>query len=539
MKKKTSLVALLISVMSLSGCTLIKFTHDSSSNEDSTSSNHPSSSSSHSESSSETSSSSSSSSINTENGYYKANNLSILSKDINSSYAPAIGSQKVLVIPISLNPGSETDYGTWMNSDLANLNKYYFGAKTDTPDNWNSLKTYYETASFGKLTISGMVTSLYSGSSLTMSDINEDTSMQSLFSLIAEATTWAENTYTSVNWSDYDTNDDGFIDSVHLITNYGYGSWSEPLWPHMYNTGAYSGTLSKPNVNVYSMSSLGHTDSSSGARTAIHEQGHIFGLQDYYDYSYSGVDYVGQADMQSNNVMDWNSYSKMTVGWSLPYVVTGDKASTTITINPASTSGDCIIVPVPNSWNGSAFDEYFLLELFVPVGNNTDDWNAWSQNLGVGGVRMYHVDSRLYTFGSGDYENETYNDTTVAKITGGQFIDSLPAGTSPSQIVLACNNSYEAQAYGMYVASTANHPLLSLLQAGKTDTFGSTSSSARHSLSSADLFKTGNTFGFANYSKFLNKDGTAPTKMNDGSTFPYTITFNNVSGTSAEITFTK
>ena len=538
MKKKTALVTLLIGVMSLSGCTLIKYTHDSSSNDDQSSSGHNNSSSQSSESSSETSSSSSSS-ITTQDGYYKANQLSMLSKDINSSYAPAIGAQKILVIPIELNPGTETDYSTWTTTDLSNLNKYYFGAKTDTPNNWNSLKTYYETASFGKLTISGMVTAKYTGSSLTMSDINEDTTYQNLFSLISEAVSWAESTYNTTNWSDYDTNDDGYIDSVHLITNYGYGSWSEPLWPHMYNTGASKGTLSNPTANVYSMSSLGHADSSSGARTAIHEQGHIFGLEDYYDYSYSNVDYVGQADMQSNNVMDWNSYSKMTVGWSLPYVVTGEKASTEITINPASTSGDCIVVPVPGSWNGSAFDEYFLLELFTPVGNNSDDWTEWSQSLGTGGVRMYHVDSRLYSFGSSDYENESYNGENVVKITGGQFIDSIPTDTSSSQLLLACNNSYEAQAYGMYVASTSNHPLLALLQAGKTNTFGSTSSSARHGLSSADLFKTGSTFNFANYSKFLNKNGTTPTTMDDGSTFPYTITFNSVSATSATITFTK
>ena len=47
----------------------------------------------------------------------------------------------------------------------------------------------------------------------------------------------------------------------------------------------------------------------SNTRIIIHEHGHMLGLNDYYDTSYSGRDLVGQWDMQSNNVFDWNAFS--------------------------------------------------------------------------------------------------------------------------------------------------------------------------------------------------------------------------------------
>ena len=57
--------------------------------------------------------------------------------------------------------------------------------------------------------------------------------------------------------------------------------------------------------------------------TYIHETGHFLGLNDYYSDTptYSPI---GKHDMMDANVGDHNSYSKMLLGWTKPYLVTGN-----------------------------------------------------------------------------------------------------------------------------------------------------------------------------------------------------------------------
>ena len=288
-------------------------------------------------------------------------------------------------------------------------------------------------------------------------------------------------------------------------------------------------------INVYSVSGIGYVNS---ATTAIHEQGHIFGLQDYYDYSDDGnspIDYIGGLDMQSHNVLDWNSYSKLTTGWVEPYVVTGERDVTTITISAASLNGDCIIIPADYStWNGSAFDEYFLLELFSPFGNNTDDWSQTS--LGMGGVRLYHVDGRYY----GSNIRDPYNEELL-------IVDDLEAQEINSKEDVAqflyntqgANNSSYWRDYEGGIEQLANHPLLSIVQRKGTFSFADSNPSAEHTLTAMDLFKPGHVFNFDSYSQFLNKDCTPAETMDNGEVFPYEVTFSNHTKEHITVTITK
>lgn len=459
-------------------------------------------------------------------GAYLPEELTYLSKDIQTNYAPAMGEQKMLVIPITLKPGSASTYSQWTPTKLENLESYYFSDSAAPV----SLKSYYNIASFNQLNITGMVSDVYEEDSnfLTMSAISADDTYEKLFQLIENAVEWVENHYPEQDWSEYDTNGDGCLDSIHLVTNYEAFEWNTPLWPHMFETGNV-GTLDNPVANVYSMSAINHVDS---AITAIHEQGHIFGLQDYYDYSGGGSsnrDYVGQADMQSHNVFDWNSFSKLSVGWTKPLVVDGSKDYVTVTIRPASLTGDCLIVPTPGTWNGSAFDEYILIELFTKVGNNVRDWAGWG-TLGTGGVRLYHVDARVY---GTDEPGGEYN----AGLNG-EIVENVK--TSPYEYhVVGANNSHDPSAY-MEVPGFEKFKLLTLIQRGGEDTFSSSLSSKRHKLGKEDLFITGSTYTFEKYKKFFLKNTSkVATTMNDGTTFPYTIHFDSVTETEAIITISK
>ena len=101
-----------------------------------------------------------------------------------------------------------------------------------------------------------------------------------------------------------------------------------------------------------------------------------------------------------------------------------------------------------------------------------------------------------------------------------------------------CNNSSYADSHE-YVKGYGDNPLLSVVQKGGINTFAKTSNSYRHDLASADLFYKGDTFTFEKYCNFLTKDGSEQTKMNLGSKFPYTITFDEVDANHAKMTITK
>ena len=324
-------------------------------------------------------------------GVKRVDELSILNQDLKNAYAPALGDVKLLVVPISFDGTTAIGYSSkikaWTDRRVEDITSYYFG-ETD------SLAAYYRTASFDKLRITGKLTEIYAKTTYSISSILADGSMETLWDMMDAALNWVHDNDETINWQEYDLNHDGCVDNIHFITDYGSDEWADNLWPHMFWTGR-KGTVERPMANVYSMSGTSHV---TDPITSIHEQGHIFGLDDYYDYSNDGtspINYIGCLDMQAWNCFDWNSYSKLSTGWVNPYVVDGSKDEAVIALRAASLNGDCLIIPADHStWNGSAFDEYFLIELFAPFGNNEADWNYYRNYLGnKPGVRMYHVDA--------------------------------------------------------------------------------------------------------------------------------------------------
>ncbi len=482
------------------------------------------------------SSSSISSSVDTNKGYFKKD-IDFGASDLNPSYPASTGFQAALVVLISFPDGAYA-FG---DETVSNLNNTYFGNRLDTAFHWNSLSSYYNTASYGKLNMSGIITSVYS-TEVTSASIKEREKSDSLKAIgdlcgvyndsisAIKNKTLLSMSGNEIDLQYFDSNKDGMIDSPTFITNVDdEEKWGGAFWPHM----AFASDSSDKdlNFNVYSSSNLHHFDFNSyngGARTAIHEQGHVFGLDDYYDYSSpdypnKSLDLVGEHDMQDYNKFDWNSYSKMLTKWVSPYVIDGTREKTTIEIGDAASTGDCILIPADYStWNGTPYDEYLLLELFSPFGNNKIDWDINLQstpNLGSGGIRMYHVDSRLYGYDS----------------KGGEWVED-PKNTVYTKFDHPCNST-DASDYGFkkLPSEAKGCHQLQVIQAGKENTFGSSVYTARHILNYSDLFKTGDEFTFSDYSDFFPKE----TTMNNGEKFNYTIEFESVSPSDAKITITK
>ncbi|MFA6728779.1 MAG: hypothetical protein WCS17_11300, partial [Prevotella sp.] len=417
--------------------------------------------------------------------------------------------------------GSASDYsGTWDTAQLQTVEDLIFDESD--PESYVS---YYSSVSQGRLTMSGEVSDVYD-SNYTVSELmSGDTGYNKVLQMFTNAVEWLDANDPTVDISnDYDKDNNGYVDNIHfMVDGSDSNQWSSNLWPHMSQAGnSPASTGEIPTVNTYSLSNLGHLVDSY---TTIHEQGHMFGLQDYYDYTQeSYFDLIGMADMQDIGMLDWNIYSKMNMGWVDPYYFDGTEDSSTITIEPSATSGDCIVLG--QNWNGNAFDEYITIELFSEVGVNSltwDDFEGYS-DLGNGGIRISHVDSRLigYSYneslGQWDYENA----------------DSV-FDSGYDAYGLRYSNSYDSSDYNGCVIDNDNYKLLQVIEADGDNQFGVTHEDYYPLLSSSDFFKTGDTFSMAEYSNFFHNS----TTLNNGDEFPYEIEFNSVNSDSAEITVTK
>jgi hypothetical protein len=214
---------------------------------------------------------------------------------------------------------------------------------------------------------------------------------------------------------------------------------------------------------------------------------------------------MGGIDMMDYNIIDHNGFSKFALGWTNPYVVTGDAD---IEISPASSTGDSVLLSA--DWNGNPFDEYILIELYTPDGlNEKDSKSAYPGNnmrgFTVPGVRMYHIDARLF-----DRRARTY-------------VDNLDV----SNAYIGASNS---ESWSFLASNQAKFKLLSLVDANKNVKYLSNPYAVA---TNKTLFSEGKTFTFQDYkTAFPLGNGL---KMNDGTTFPFSIEFSQVNSESAKI----
>ena len=320
---------------------------------------------------------------------------------------PSIGTPKVLVIPIAF---SNVQAPANM---VANLEKVFFGNSNDT--GWESLKSYYYKSSYGLLDISGTILEPYNTGKTTsyyenlyaqyLKDLesyeNYETDVYPdcvEYEIIKEVLEYYDN---QIDYSDYDYNDDGYIDSIYLVYTADYEEDSDSFWwayTNEYYTDDYE-YYDNVEADFYMFMSyefffdqLNGETIKYNAETLIHETGHLLGLDDYYDYdSSNGPDGgIGGGDMMDYNVGDHNAYSKLLMGWIDPYVVSG--ATTTINLGSFSKTGDAVFIF--KDYEESFFDEYYVIDFYTPDGLN--EFCAGDRGLfSEAGIRIYHVDATL------------------------------------------------------------------------------------------------------------------------------------------------
>lgn len=457
------------------------------------------------------SSSSFSSSAPLYNAFDSLINVHDLGLSSNTHYLPSKGEDKILVIPIVIQ-GYESQATSALHDSIT---KAFFGASGDT--GWESLTSYYQKSSFGQLSFSGTVTDFYE-CGLTAKEIQGSASGingTNVNNLVNNAVNWYRKTSGS-SLSEFDTDADGYLDGVWFLytcPNYqedsslGASFWAFTSWA----VGASS--LNEPGIDTYGWASTDFLFEGYGekadAHTLIHETGHMLGLEDYYDYDNQACP-MGRIDMMDYNIIDHNAWSKFAFGWVSPYVA--DKVGT-ITLRPSATSGDCLLLPTGDGWNGSVFDEYLLLEFYTPENLNYQDaiigYSARKELRGFSdsGVRIYHVDARLATASAG---TKAYSDKIVTNRT---TTTSLAHSNTASMNLL--DSSYR---------------LIQELDCSKKRNFAK----GLYTADNSSLFETGNTFVPADYAaSFPNR-----TLANDGSVFPYALSIGSIDKEGIRITVT-
>ena len=571
MKKKIGLLLLAsFAVFSLTSCADFLYSliggdtiNQSSQNSGSSSQTNPSSSSSgeqsqdsgHSSSSGSGSSSSSSSSSSTPDVN------PIEAKKANSTYmdyiennvypissTPCVGSARILVIPVWF-----TDSSTFIKSSTnkanvkSDIETAYFG--TNDATGWRSVRTYYEEESFQNLSITGTVSDWYE-CNYSYSRFTKDDDTSKTVSLIQEATDWYFRTHSSENRRNYDCDHDGYLDGVMVI--YGapdYGTWGrdsyDNLWAYCFWTQDYqSCNPNTPGVNaffwasydfMYGSNTVSKRAGSSyaggdttyctlDAHTYIHEMGHMFGLDDYYDYSSNGYSPAGSFSMQDANVGGHDPFSSYALGWGKAYVPT---ESMTIELKPFATSGEMILLsPSYNSYK-SPFDEYLLIEYYTPTGLNKFDTDhpyrsGYSYPTGSkqSGIRLWHVDARLAYTSTGTFSS--------SKITTNPSI-------SNNWVTLAMTNtsndkSIDEQYLSPLGSDFYNYNLLQMIRNSTSATY-----KAKDNMSSNTLFKAGDSFSMGTYGRQFVNTGKLDTNKDLG----FTFTVDAINSNQATITINK
>lgn len=449
--------------------------------------------------------------------YYKPNALKHHFVDLklcsDTLILPSTGDQKILVIPVEFTdyPASSLDGGAAGSKER--IRKTFFGTSEET--GWESVSSYYEKSSYGKLHISGTVTDWYDcgytlqqADSLKQDGQNDDATWY----ILRDAVNWYKRNHNDIK--DYDRNNDGYIDAVWMVYSAPYDlsssayeiQWAYTFWDYEQNPNKNS-----PVANVYAWASYefineGGSRYEADAHTFIHETGHVLGLDDYYTYDSYDWGPAGVLDMMDGNIGDHNAYSKMVLEWTLPYVA---QNTGSITLRPFESSGDCLLIG--NNWNGSAFEEYLVLEYYTPTGLNRQDaqytYPSRPRMFTQSGVKVYHIDSRLglVTYGSRGWAFSKWTDQLTS--TNNSYTTIAASNTASSSLV------------------SDDYRLVHLLESSGQNSFYYGSEATNET-----LFQIGDSFGKTTFNSF---------KFNDSTKVPFTFEITAMNDAGVTISFTK
>lgn len=334
-----------------------------------------------------------------------------------ASYHGADKPQRLFVAPFAFEKDTSDPLDN-ITADDALLEKVriaFSGSEEETKrvGGYISVQDFYNKSSFGKGGFEVIVMPTWIKYPGTPSEYRSASGGQGGVFAAEYARKWYMSEYAKTGHGDlgaeaeplsyFDSDGDGFIDLMWNIYAYPQATNDTSFWwAYVTYTMNGAGSAASPNVKTLAWASTAFMNLYKGydSHTFIHETGHTFGLDDYYDYNKTWAPMAG-VDYMDHNLGDHNAYSKFSLGWINPMVLkeedlAGGKTAV-ITLRQGSLSGDALVLASPG-YNGTAFDEYLILELMGPYGlSKTDYESGYEGTTGFTkpGVRVLHVDARV------------------------------------------------------------------------------------------------------------------------------------------------
>ena len=364
---------------------------------------------------------------------------------------PTEGDVKVLVIPVEFSDITASSKGY----DINKINLAFNGTGNDT--DYRSVSEYYFESSNGKLDLDFYVynswfkpknASTYYANQ-TMDYYGDDIFIGDQL-VMDEALAYLS---TVLNLKDFDSDGNGCIDAVVLITTLEIDSSTDFNWAYRY-WNLYTDEYEYDNVSandylwasyqfLYETENQEFTDEDAmNTYTFIHEFGHVLGVDDYYDYSEEENHPLDGADIMDITIGDHNPFSKINLGWITTSRLVVADSSIQLTLKDFSSTGDTIIIA--NNWDPTlgAYQEYYILMYYTHTGLNEDGLYFVNE-----GIVMYHVNASLY---SEEYDGEIYYN-----IYNSNSDPSYAYGTYDNLIEL-CKSSTNTYVHTVGVSSSAN-----------------------------------------------------------------------------------
>lgn len=444
--------------------------------------------------------------IDSLNSLFSASN-----SDIPKTCLQSKGDRKLLVVPIAFNDSDESTF----NDKTIYIQNAFFGEKNHT--NYDSVSGYYNKSSYGQVRLTGEVAPWFKAeidSSNWQSISTTYTSVSSY--LVSQAIDYLKEN-SDIDFTHYDIDDDGYIDAIYAIYDHPLdqsGETSTLFWAYTYyaRIGEAGFNTTEPYAKAYGWTSVDTIIQKyhrSYTNYLIHETGHLFGLEDYYNIFSSGAtvrsDFhyqpTGCFDMMDYNIGDHSSFSKYLLNWSSPLVV---KPGISITYKLKSfiQSGQYLLVP-SSDYDDSPFSEYLLVEYFTPDSLNrfSGSYTYVDRNGKVGvynypqhhGLRIYHVNARL-----GYFQKGRDNSNMLAFINDPNYSEKI-AGKQVGVNYAYKNSMNDAK------ADAGEQVLVHLLESSGNNTFINGVPANNET-----LFKIGDDFGINTFKDFKFSNGEHP-----------------------------
>ena len=344
------------------------------------------------------------------------------------------GNPKVLVIPIS--------FGDEYHSvdTLSRIETAFNGTEEST--GWQSVSSFYSISSYNNVSIDFTVLDKWYTLSHSTSYYNNDSYGSD--TILREATKALDS---SIDYNDFDTDLDGYADGIWLVYDHpvDFTGESNLFWAYVTHSQSRTFQLDGIMLDYYGFAGTDFMDEPTRSNeyltvnsiTFCHETGHMFGLDDYYDYyrgsyteNYIPIGGTYGAGMMDYNVGDMNPFSKLLLNWVDPMVIT---KTTTVEIKNFEENGQFLLVSkdIP----GSIYGEYYYISLYTNTGLNLLDEpikSVGSKNYGI-----------LVLYG---LSQKGLNDTSDGYPTSGFLYDNSGLD-APKELTMLTNDGIRESSY--------------------------------------------------------------------------------------------